>query len=222
MISALLGQLALATLIGQCAPNVAPATIEAIIHVESGGNPYAVNVNLDGGVPLAIDSPADAVAATRLAEHYIAAGYSVDLGLMQVNSQHLDSLGMTVEELLVPCTNIGAGARILTAAYRAAVVHHGDGQQALLAALSAYNSGDFFKGWHNGYLARYGVDNKASNPYAADTQVVFSRGKAEIDNDEQKNGEPRDDGKRNAGDGDAGSGADDDGRETAGSGRAGG
>ncbi|HCX4766814.1 TPA: transglycosylase SLT domain-containing protein, partial [Escherichia coli] len=29
-----------------CAPNVAPATIEKVIQVESGGNPLALNVNV--------------------------------------------------------------------------------------------------------------------------------------------------------------------------------
>ena len=29
-----------------CAPNVAPATLEKVIQVESGGNPLALNVNI--------------------------------------------------------------------------------------------------------------------------------------------------------------------------------
>ena len=37
-------------LIMACAPNVAPSTVQAIIKVESTGNPLAVNVNKRKGV----------------------------------------------------------------------------------------------------------------------------------------------------------------------------
>ena len=69
----------------------------------------------------------------------------------------------------------------------------GDGQPALQAALSAYNTGDFYRGFANGYVARYygpggvpalagGVREAAAaqrvqrpspppNPYTADTTV---------------------------------------------------
>ena len=127
-----------------------------------------------------------------MAERYIARGYSVDIGLMQVNSRNLAALGITVEQVLDPCTNIHAAATILTADYAAAARTRGDGQAALQAALSAYNTGDFYRGFANGYVARYygpggvpaltgGVHEAAAakraapppppNPYTADTTV---------------------------------------------------
>ena len=135
-----------------CAVNVAPVTLEAVIQVESRGNPIALNVNhLRGEQP----HSADVARAAALARRYIANGYSVDLGLMQVNSAHLAELGLTVEQALNPCTNIAAGGRILTAAYVEAIRNHGEGQDALKAALSVYNTGNEIAGQRNGYVARY-------------------------------------------------------------------
>ncbi len=108
-----------------CAINVAPITLEAIIQVESGGNPLSVNVNhLAGPQP----HPATLAEAVSSAQQYIAQGYSVDLGLMQVNSGNLAALGYSIEQVLDPCTNIKGGAAILTANYADAARSRGEGQ----------------------------------------------------------------------------------------------
>jgi type IV secretion system protein VirB1 len=178
-----------------CAPNVAPVTLEAVISVESSGNSLAVHVNELRDQP----PPAhDAQEATQIAVRYVAWGYSVDLGLMQVNSRNLAALGVTIEQVLDPCTNIRSGAAILADDYAEAVRSRGAGQPALQAALSAYNTGDFHRGFANGYVVRYygsnsvpalavgvhkaaatvptrrGSSSSASNPYTADTNV-FAR-----------------------------------------------
>jgi len=134
-----------------CAPQVAPETMERIIQVESSGNPLALNVN---GAELH-RQPQDAADAALLARHYLDHGHTVDLGLMQVNSDNLVSLGYTVEDMFEPCKNLDAGARVLTAYYNRARVEHDDEQHALRAALSAYNTGSFSRGFDNGYVARY-------------------------------------------------------------------
>jgi type IV secretion system protein VirB1 len=135
-----------------CALNVAPVTLEAVIGVESGGNPLALNVNgLSGPQPHA-STPEE---AATLARQYIAAGHSVDIGLMQINSRNLPALGATVEQVLDPCTNIRSGATILTANYVQASQRFAPGQPALQAALSAYNTGSFYGGFENGYVAKY-------------------------------------------------------------------
>ena len=178
-----------------CAPNVAPVTVEAVISVESGGNPLAMHVNDMREQP---PSPRDAQEAAQIAARFIARGYSVDLGLMQVNSRNLAALGVTIEQVLDPCSNIRIGATILTADYAEAAHSRGEGQPALKAALSAYNTGDFYRGFANGYVARYYAPNgvpafagtvraaaatlptphrmvaSTSNPYTADTSV-FAR-----------------------------------------------
>lgn len=135
-----------------CALNVSPVTLEAVARVESGGNFLALNVNrLQGPQP----RPVGVADAVRIAEGYIVRGFSVDLGLMQVNSRNLPVLGYTVEQVLDPCTNVAAGGRILTANYADAARRMGEGQPALQAALSAYNTGSFSAGFRNGYVAKY-------------------------------------------------------------------
>jgi type IV secretion system protein VirB1 len=178
-----------------CAPNIAPVTLEAVIRVESGGSPLAINVN---GLQVQPAPAATAAEAARIAESYILRGYRVDLGLMQVNSRNLVALGTTVERVLDPCTNVRDGAVILTADYAEAARSRGAGQPALQAALSAYNTGSFYRGFANGYVARYygpggvpalagGLRDPAAtaasatrtaspppNPYTADTSI-FAR-----------------------------------------------
>jgi type IV secretion system protein VirB1 len=174
-----------------CAANIAPVTLEAVIEVESRGDPLALNVNGSAAQPR---RAADAKEAAAAAQRYIAKGYSVDLGLMQMSSRNLAELGYTIERVLDdPCANIRAGATVLTADYAAAVRTHGEGQAALQAALSAHNTGDFYRGFANGYVARYygpgipalmktvsakpaaaakhEIRPSLPNPYTADTMV---------------------------------------------------
>jgi len=165
-------------LVMACAPNVAPETTQQIIQVESGSNPLAINVN-KGRLER---QPRDAADAAGLAKKYIAQGYTVDLGLMQVNSTNVARLGYRIEEMFEPCKNIAAGARVLTAFYANARPKYDSDQSALRAALSAYNTGSFINGFTNGYLARYGIGGPialarvpALNPYTAETAVFIRR-----------------------------------------------
>ena len=106
--------------------------------------------------------------AVATAESYILQGFSVDLGLMQVNSRYLVTLGVTVMQMLEPqsCDNIRIGTRILAADYSRAAARYGDGQQALRAALSAYNTGSFYRG--GDYVARYVGRTPLSLPAVSD------------------------------------------------------
>ncbi len=135
-----------------CGASVDPSTLQAIMRVESGGRPFAINVN---GAPAEPPPAATAAEAAAEAQAWIARGYSVDLGLMQVNNRNLPSLGFTVAQMFDPCTNIQAGASILTADYLAASSGRPNPQDALRAALSAYNTGSFERGFYNGYVAKY-------------------------------------------------------------------
>ena len=129
--------------------------------------------------------PTDAADAAALARAYIAQGYTVDLGLMQVNSTNVARLGYRIEEMFEPCKNIAAGGRVLAEFYAAARPRHESEQAALRAALSAYNTGNFVAGFQNGYLSRYGIGRPvvlarepAIDPNTADT-AVFVRKKEE-------------------------------------------
>lgn len=181
-----------AALAQQCAPAVAPVTIERIIAVESGGNPLAIHVN---GLRVQPPRAVTAAEAAATAIRFIEAGYSVDLGLLQVNSSNLAAFGTTVTEQFdtSSCANIRTGAAILSAAYARSVHLAAPGQPALRLALSIYNTGDALRGFTNGYVARYYRDTpllpevnttlaKASrlrndtNPYTADAVAGFSQG----------------------------------------------
>ena len=142
-----------AALIEACAPAVAVETIQAIVRVESGGDPLALASNRSTGAQRL--RPASLSDAVEMTLREIKAGYSVDIGLMQINSRNLARLNLTVEAVFEPCTNIAAGAAILTESYDRAVKFHGDGQPALHAALSAYNTGSLQRGFQNGYVAKY-------------------------------------------------------------------
>ncbi len=135
----------------QCAPNVAPNTLLAVVRVESGGNPYALNVN---GSQRLLRQPSSRQEAVAWASWLVTRGYSVDMGLAQVNSQHLARFGLTVEQMFDPCTNLAAGGRILGDSYASAAQRYGLGLPALRAALSAYNTGNHRDGFSNGYVAK--------------------------------------------------------------------
>jgi len=142
-----------------CAIGVAPTTMQAIVNVESASNPLAIHVNKWLGEQPRVTNVTDAAAAIR---RFVAMGYSVDIGLVQLNSRNLGSLGLTVEAALDPCTNLAAGAHVLAGFYAQAVMRLGEGQPALMAALSGYNTGDLAKGFTNGYVARYYISTALS------------------------------------------------------------
>jgi type IV secretion system protein VirB1 len=140
-----------ASLIHHCAPTVAPALVEAIIRTESGFDPLALHVN--GNVRLR-SPPRTAAQAAAWSDWLIGHGYSVDMGLMQINSRNLTSLNLITADAFDPCRNIRAGATILTAQYGRAAQISGPGTRALVQAISAYNTGTFTSGIRNGYVGK--------------------------------------------------------------------
>ncbi|MGD9887856.1 MAG: lytic transglycosylase domain-containing protein [Halothiobacillaceae bacterium] len=150
----------LPTLYAQCAPNVAPQTLAAIVRVESGGKPWAIGVNGDYVLPRQPQSKDEAV---REANRLIALGYNIDMGMMQINVKNLPMLNLSVDQVFDPCTNITAGAQILQNFYLKSAKSIGQGQTSLHRAISAYNTGNFSKGFANGYVAK--VTQQQTNSY---------------------------------------------------------
>lgn len=135
-----------------CAPGVHPTTVQGIMQHESGGRAFAIGVNHGAAqLPEQPDTLNEAVAAARRLR---AKGINFDAGLMQINSANWSRLGLTPENVFDPCTNVRAGATILTENYVAASKRHGPGQRALLEALSIYNTGNRTAGFANGYVAK--------------------------------------------------------------------
>ncbi len=161
-------------LIVMCAPDVAPETMMQIIQTESGGNPYAVNVNkLQGKQP----KPRTEKEAAEAIHYYLSKGYSVDIGYAQINSDNLHLFGLTKDEahkMLNPCLNISASNHILLSDYKRALKVSPDPQTALKKALSAYNTGNFQYGFKNGYVAKYYKSNSnAQSIYSTSTTVEW-------------------------------------------------
>lgn len=128
---------ALAALIAHCAPNVAPATMTAIVEVESGGNSLAIGDNTAGRSYY----PRDRASAESLARRLLEAGHSIDAGIAQIDSMNFAGFGLTVHSIFDPCINLRIGAKILRDDYAFAVKRYGDDQIALRHAIGMYNTG---------------------------------------------------------------------------------
>lgn len=169
----------MASELSRCAPEVGSRTLAAVIRVESGGHPWVINSNTQKR-SWRFDTKA---AAESVAHQLIARGDSIDIGLAQINSRNLRGLGLGVSQVLDICTNIKAGAYILGNCY-ALATRKGSiapGQQALLHALSCYNTGSLWAG--RSYASR--VVAAAAVPgdtvaVLAGPNVVAPRGAAKI------------------------------------------
>lgn len=153
----------------QCAPFVSPTTMLAIAKTENRSfAPFAIGVN--GGAAL-VRQPASFGEAVVTAKWLIANGYSIDLGLMQINSVNLNKLGMTVEDAFTPCKNVHGGGTILAGNYKDASRKIAGEQAALHAAISAYNTGNYQSGFSNGYVQRV-LNNAGGTTLAGSAQVI--------------------------------------------------
>src|SRR5262249_27448135 len=90
----------------QCAPSVDPHMLVAIGQHESSLDPLTIHDNTTGQV---LHGATVAAAASQL----IAAGHSVDLGLMQINSKNLTLLSLSADEAFTACRSLETAARLL-------------------------------------------------------------------------------------------------------------
>jgi type IV secretion system protein VirB1 len=150
------GLIFIASLYSQCGPSVDPATTQAIIQVESGGDPFAIG---DNTLKKSF-SPRTKTEAIALASYLLANGHSIDMGLMQVNSCHIKTMRLSLDELFDPCNNISIGTSILADFYKR-YDNEADKNIVLFKALSAYNTGSAWKG--PGYINR--ILKAANAPY---------------------------------------------------------
>lgn len=148
-------------LVLRCAPTVGPTTMKAIVSVESGGNPYAIN---DDTAKHSY-SPRSLLEALAIAQGLLAENHNFDAGIAQVNSVNFSHEGLGLGNMFDPCANLAAGARILGRSYAAAAAHlwiehtprtqqdaHLQEQLSLYHAFSVYNSGSAWKSL--GYAAK--------------------------------------------------------------------
>jgi type IV secretion system protein VirB1 len=139
-------------------------TLNAIVRVESGGNPNAMQIDfprallkqwhLPEGTLRLKRQPTNQREALEWLDYFERRSIFVDVGLMQVSTAEAKRRGIPVESLLDPCSNLRFGWEILNRAYQLEIKTYGPGQQALQHAISRYNTGDAQRGIDNGYLAR--------------------------------------------------------------------
>lgn len=139
---------AITLLAQQCASEVATEAVVPLVMTESGGDDMAINVNR--GPRVRARSVAEGAALVR---QYMALGYTVDVGLAQINSQNFSGLGVSVEQVFEPCTNLRLASKVLQQGYGLASRHY-TGLDAISATYSLYNTGTLTRGFRNGYVGR--------------------------------------------------------------------
>jgi len=164
--------IALAGLISQCAPSVAPSTMTAIVQVESGGDPWVI----DDDTTRQSYYPRDRASAEALAHRLVAAGHQVDVGLAQIDSVNFPVLGVSLDTIFDPCTNLRAGSNILASDFARAVERYGPGEIALRHAIEMYNTGHWDEGtsYLRRVLAAAGIlEQKGGSPQGASERAAI-------------------------------------------------
>ncbi|WP_085489951.1 lytic transglycosylase domain-containing protein [Paraburkholderia susongensis] len=160
------------TLAHQCAPNVHPTTLQAIVRTESGFNPFAIGV-VGGRLARQPRNQAEAVATAKALD---AQGLNFSMGLGQVNKANLARYGLTYESAFDLCANLKAGGSILHECYTRAASQLG-AESALGAAISCYYSGNFTRGFKadqggTSYVQRVSSNATQANPAIAAVPAI--------------------------------------------------
>jgi type IV secretion system protein VirB1 len=151
-------------LLKSCAPHAALNTMLAVATTESGFHPYAISINSPQKIASRLGLTNEAIELQRqpnskleavlwmrwLLQHRI----PVSVGLLQVSTDNAARFHLNPERLFDPCTNIAVGASLLAEAYAAQKQAAPNDPDALLHALSIYNSGTANFGFYNGYVDR--------------------------------------------------------------------
>jgi len=148
--------------IQQCAKAVAPSTMQAIIKTESRNNPLAIGLNNHKKLSY---QPGNFEQAKSWVEYLDTHGYDFDVGLGQVNIRNIRKFGYKASDMLDPCKNLTVASYILSQNYKIALTKSTNSRDALLKAISAYNTGNYQNGFHNGYVQKVvrNADNTNSN-----------------------------------------------------------
>jgi type IV secretion system protein VirB1 len=150
-------------LAARCAPSAAPDTLQAVALTESALHPFALSLNYPATVAAYNDlnnqevylsrQPETLAEGIRWAHWFHSHGYTVSIGLMQINSENAARFGVTVRQLFDPCINVAIGARMLGEIYSTTQHSAKADVSSLMSTFSAYNSGSFTTGLKNGYAA---------------------------------------------------------------------
>jgi type IV secretion system protein VirB1 len=155
---------AVQSLAHSCIPQADPLTVLSVVEVESHFRGWALSVNYPARTSRQLGFPSGEIYLQRKARTreealswigwFQQSQMTMSIGLMQVNTEEARRFGVAPEQLLNPCLNLQLGWRIFCDHYARARQKYGEGQRALHAAISAYNSGSFAAGFTNGYVGK--------------------------------------------------------------------
>jgi len=131
--------------IATCQDLAVPAQVmQHVVNVESGNNPFAIGV-VGAHLERQPQNLEEAVATARMLESQ---GYNYSLGIAQVNRSNFARYGLdSYEKAFDVCPNLTAGTQILAQCYAQAGGDWGK-------AFSCYYSGNFAKGYEDGYVQK--------------------------------------------------------------------
>ena len=142
---------AMAALLNECAPEVSPVLMQALVRSESSWRPFAIGMDKSQGAAKQPSSLSEAIAtAKRLA----AAGRKFSVGLAQIHVSNVALYGMTWEQAFDACQNLAVGQKILWNFYHRASASGYSGVAAVWAALRGYNSGSVDRAISDDYANR--------------------------------------------------------------------
>ena len=128
------------------------SVMSAIVKVESGGNPWAININKLGVRLLA--QPKTKEEAIKWVDWFNDRGYNIDVGIAQVNIKNIKRMGYNPTDFLDPCLNLKVASQILLGNYKSSSKLTNNTNDAVKLAISAYNTGNFRSGFANGYVGK--------------------------------------------------------------------
>lgn len=134
----------LTALFSQCAPDVSPITLHALVGVESSGYPYVI-ANVTDNKTHHFTKKDDAI---NFANDLAANNKTYSAGLMQIYSKNFKGYNLTNENVFDHCTNIKVGADIFKKCYERALKENpSDKQGAIRKGASCYYSGNMTRGF---------------------------------------------------------------------------
>lgn len=140
-----------AALMDQCAPQVSPVLMHALVRAESGGRPLAIGMDQPH---VAVKQPETVQEAVASAKALAAAGRKFSVGLAQIHVSNVSLYGLSWEQAFDACQNLQVGQKILWNFFHRATASGYSGVAAVWAALRGYNSGGVHRTVSDDYASR--------------------------------------------------------------------
>lgn len=156
----------LTALFMQCGASVSPITLQTIVEVESGGNPYVI-ANVTDGTSHKFETKELAI---KFADDLAAKNKMYSVGLMQIYSGNFKGYDLTNKTAFNYCANISTGAKIIETCYERAKASNkfNSEQDILRGAASCYYSNNFTRGFkkeNNGFSYVDLIEKKINSAY---------------------------------------------------------